>query len=166
MGVAWSLRTPDGTPTHGGSISCTLLMPPALERLLQNCFGNSEHRAPQPHVASSVLTPQMPGPSVLILLRVCCAVVSLSAGGPWVPRCCQHTTRRREGKIQHGESTRPVPPTGASDAGPEQQTVVSRTNTMLTGLLFGYLGVASVPLGEGVRNPEGIWEPRIEQDLV
>lgn len=77
-----------------------------------------------------------------------------------MPRPCQHTTRRRAGKIQNGESIQPVPPTGASDAGPEQETVLlPGTNAVVIGLLPGYLGVASVPLGEGVRNPEGVWEP-------
>lgn len=93
--------------------------------------------------------------------------------GVGVPRCCQHTTRRRDSKVQNEESTQPVFPTGASDAGPEWETVGSGTNAVLTSL-SGYLGAARVPLGEGVRSTRGIWvpgrkgdvEPKVEQDLV
>lgn len=88
---------------------------------------------------------------------------SPSLPGLGVPRCCQHTTSRRDSEVQNGESTQPGFPTGASDVGSEWETVGSGTNAVLTGL-SGYLGAARVPLGE-VRNPQGIWVPGREGDV-
>lgn len=63
---------------------------------------------------------------------------------------------------------------GASDTRPEPETVGSGVNAVVTGLLSGYPGATTVPLEEGVRNPQDVWvpggereaEPRIEQGLI
>ena len=55
-------------------------------------------------------------------------------------------------------------PTGASDAGPECETVGSVTNAVLTSL-SGDLGAARVPLGEGDRRTQGIWVPGRKGDV-